>query len=98
MKTENVVEDINVRIVDIENTLKQIIDFSGPFVDNEIIERLVYQIIPNKKDRMTWILNLADDTINIEANVLGRKNNPMFKGYEKDSLPIFQGSSSSIKQ
>lgn len=98
METENVVEDINVRIVDIENTLKQIIDFSGPFVDNEIIERLVYQIIPNKKDRMTWILNLADDTINIEANVLGRKNNPMFKGYEKDSLPIFQGSSSSIKQ
>ena len=60
METENVVEDINVKIADIENTLKQIIDFSGPFVDNGIIERLVYQIIPNKKDRMTWILNLAD--------------------------------------
>ena len=49
METENVVEDINVKIADIENTLKQIIDFSGPFVDNGIIERLVYQIIPNKK-------------------------------------------------
>ena len=98
MKTENVVEDINVRIVDIENTLKQIIDFSGPFVDNEIIERLVYQIIPIKKDKMTWILNLASDSINVEANVLGRKNNPIFKGYIKDSLSIFQGSSSSIKQ
>ena len=47
---------------------------------------------------MKWLLNIADETINIEANVLGRKNNPMFKGYEKDSLPIFQGSSSSIKQ
>lgn len=90
-ETEEIHEDLDVKLNEMKKTLEQMIDFSGNKVDQDIIDKLVYQVIPVQNGKFKWILNLLDDEGNhIICGVNGRKNAPSFDGDLSDSLPLFQ--------
>lgn len=90
-ETTEIHDDLNCKLKEIKKTLEAIVDFSGNKVDEDIIDKLVYKVIPLDKGKFKWILNLLDvDGNHITCGVEGRKNNPTFKGDICDSLPLFQ--------
>jgi hypothetical protein len=92
-EVEEVHDDLDAKLKEIKQTLEMMIDFSGNQVDEDIIDKLVHQVIPIQKDRFKWVLNLLNDTGNqIVCGVVGRKNAPAFSGNLSDSLPLFQPS------
>lgn len=85
-------EEVGINLKEIEETLNQLIDFSGPTIDNDIIDRLVMQVVPLQKDRVKWILNLAGGGNQIYAGVAGRKGKAKYDGSLSFDLPTFQPS------
>lgn len=93
VEVEEVHDNLDAKLKEIKQTLEMMIDFSGNQVDEDIIDKLVHQVIPIQKDRFKWVLNLLDDAGNqIVCGVIGRKNAPTFSGNLSDSLPLFQPS------
>lgn len=77
----------------IQATLEEVIDFSGPTIDNDVLERLVLRITPLQKGRFKWVMNLLGDSGNhIICGVDGRKNAPTLVGDLNFLLPSFQPS------
>lgn len=84
--------DMEAKLELIREELERQIDFSGPKVSNDILERLVYQIIPMHNSQFKWLLNLQGEKIPYYTGVLGRKNNPTFEGGLEKDLPFFRTS------
>lgn len=98
-EVEEIHEDLDTKLKEIKKTLEMMIDFSGNQVDEAIIDKLVYKVIPLQKGRFRWILNLLDEAGNhIICGVNGRKNAPSFSGDLSDSLPLFQPSTGCYQQ
>lgn len=92
-EVEEIHEDLDTKLKEVKKTLEMMIDFSGNQVDEAIIDKLVYKVIPLQRGRFRWILNLLDDDGNhIICGVNGRKNASSFSGDLSDSLPLFQPS------
>ena len=97
-EVEEIHEDLDTKLKEVKKTLEMMIDFSGNQVDEAIIDKLVYKVIPLQRGRFRWILNLLDDDGNhIICGVNGRKNAPSFSGDLSDSLPLFQPSTGSYR-
>lgn len=61
----------------ISETLEEVLDFSKPTVDNEIVDKFIARIIPQGNNHFTWFVNLsALKTEEIDMVVEGRKTNP----------------------
>lgn len=43
----------------IKLTLKEVLDFSGAIVDNDIVEKFVAKIIPQGNNHFSWFINLS---------------------------------------
>lgn len=91
-KEDDIQEEVGINLKEIEEMLNQLIDFSGPVIDNDIIDRLVMQVVPLQKDRVKWILNLAGGGNQIYAGVAGRKGKAAYDGSLSFDLPTFQPS------
>lgn len=59
----------------INDTLEEVLDFSKPTIDNEIVDKFVAKIIPQGNNRYTWFVNLSTlKTEELDMVVEGRKN------------------------
>lgn len=92
------VSDIEAKLEIIRKELERQIDFSGPKVSGDILDRLVYQVIPMHNSQFKWILNLLGEEIPYYAGVFGRKNNPTFEGGLAKDLPFFRTSTGCNQQ
>lgn len=92
ISNSNTASDVETKLKIIRKELELQIDFSGSKVSNDILERLVYQIIPMHNSQFKWLLNLQGEKIPYYAGVLGRKNNPSFGGGLAKDLPFFRTS------
>ena len=95
ISNSNTASDVETKLKIIRKELELQIDFSGSKVSNDILERLVYQIIPMHNSQFKWLLNLQGEKIPYYAGVLGRKNNPSFGGGLAKDLPFFRTSTGS---
>lgn len=95
-KKENIEEnkeDLDSKLAEIRETLKMIIDFSGDRIDDNIINKLVHQIIPTGNNKFKCILNLlGNDKCYLICGVDGRKNKTSFTVIPSRSLSLFQDS------
>lgn len=74
---EKTVPEIDMNWETINDTLKKVLDFSKPTVDNELVDKFIAKIIPQGNNRFTWFVNLsALKTEEIDMVVEGRKTNP----------------------
>jgi len=70
----------------INETLKNVLDFSKPKVDNDIVERFIARIIPMGSNHFVWVVNLSNlRTEEIDMVVEGRKTNPAIHVGNDDS-------------
>jgi len=77
----------------IEDTLNQLIDFSGPTLDKKLYEKFVSKVIPRNNNRFAWIMNL-DNGVTAEYTLVteGRKAS------QKVSLADPEGDNPSLHQ
>lgn len=58
----------------INETLEELLDFSKPIVDNELVDKFIAKIIPQGNNRFTWFVNLSSlKTEELDIVVEGRK-------------------------
>ena len=79
----DILPDIESQISQMEETLKQYIDFSDKNVPREILEKLLVQVIPCQNHRFVWIFNLLDKENEMLCSMDGRKNAPIFSWFEE---------------
>lgn len=61
----------------IHNSLKELIDFSKPKIDNSIVDKLIARIVPQGNNHYIWYVNLSSlKTEEVNMMVEGRRNNP----------------------
>lgn len=61
----------------IHKSLEEVIDFSKPKLDNEVVDKFIARIVPKGDNRFTWFVNLSSlKTEEIDMMVEGRRNNP----------------------
>lgn len=97
-KTKNVddlQDDLELKLKEIKKTLDEVIDFSGARIDDAVIDKLVYKVIPMRNGRFRWILNLLGEPNDRDylCSVDGRKNAPSFNSWNmKKRLPLIKSS------
>ena len=79
----DILPDIESQISQMEETLKQYIDFSDKNVPREILEKLLVQVIPCQNHRFVWVFNLLDRENEMLCSMDGRKNAPIFSWFEE---------------
>ena len=90
---QNDMINLDGMLQNIQATLDEVIDFSGPTIDNDVLERLILRITPLQKGRFKWVMNLLGDSGNhIICGVDGRKNAPTIVGDLNFRLSSFQPS------
>ncbi len=74
-KTPN---EFKKELAEIKDILDNAIDFSQPTLENYIIDRFIYKVVPVSNDRFKWFVRLSDDSPieEIFIGIEGRKNNP----------------------
>lgn len=61
----------------VHKSLEEVIDFSKPKLDNEVVDKFIARIVPKGNNRFTWFVNLSSlKTEEIDMMVEGRRNNP----------------------
>ena len=59
----------------IRETLEELIDFSKPKIDNEIVDKFISRITPLGDNRFAWFVNVSGVSIEeIDMMIEGRKN------------------------
>ena len=59
----------------IRETLEELIDFSKPKIDNEIVDKFISRITPLGNNRFAWFVNVSGaSTEEIDMMIEGRKN------------------------
>ena len=93
-KAENVnVESLDKKLEEMKVTMEQYIDFSGDKIPEEILDKLLIQVVPLGSDRFRWYLNLrSKKNSTIVCGVSGRKNKPVLIGGVAKHPPYFQPS------
>ena len=84
----DILPDIESQISQMEETLKQYIDFSDKNVPREILEKLLVQVIPCQNHRFVWVFNLLDRENEMLCSMDGRKNAPIFSWFEESPTLI----------
>lgn len=70
----------------INETLEEVLDFSKPTVDNELVDKFIAKIIPQGNNRFSWFVNLSSlKTEELDIVVEGRKNHATVCIKDKDS-------------
>lgn len=57
-------------------SLNEIVDFSNPKMDRELLQRFIAKVVPNGENHFIWYLNLdgkSDTRLNV--NIVGNKKN-----------------------
>lgn len=58
----------------IRETLDELIDFSKPKADNDVVDKFIARIIPQGNNRFTWFINVSGkSTEEIDMIIEGRK-------------------------
>lgn len=74
---EKTVSETGLNWEKINETLKNVLDFSKPKVDNDIVDKFIGRIIPMGSNHFVWFVNLSNlKTEEIDMVVEGRKTNP----------------------
>ena len=61
---------------EIKETLTQVLDFSQPQVNPDLIRKFVSKIVPDGKNHFRWYMNLdGHDTTSLDVVTEGRKSN-----------------------
>lgn len=61
----------------VHKSLEEVIDFSKPKLDTEVVDKFITRIVPKGNNRFTWFVNLSSlKTEEIDMMVEGRRNNP----------------------
>ena len=82
------------KLEEMKVTMEQYIDFSGDKIPEEILDKLLIQVVPLCSDRFRWYLNLrSKNNSTIVCGVSGRKNKPVLIGGVAKHPPYFQPSS-----
>lgn len=87
--SQEVVESLDDKLVEIRSVLDEQIDFSGNIVSHDIIDKVVAQIVPMSNNKFKWILNLLGDNYAVAAYLEGRKKNPSFNGGSAKDIEFF---------
>lgn len=90
--SQEVVESLDDKLVEIRSVLDEQIDFSGNIVSHDIIDKVVAQIVPMSNNKFKWILNLLGDNYAVAAYLEGRKKNPSFNGGSAKDIEFFRPS------
>lgn len=85
-------EDKNVEnileIEKIENTLKELTDFSNPILPREVYEKFVSRIVPHGKTHFRWYMNLdGTSPLAVDAKVEGTKKRPTVVFCDEGEIP-----------
>ena len=97
-ETKSAVDDLEVKFDKIREALQMEIDFSGPTIPEDVIEKLVVQVTPVANNKFKWVLNMLGDN-DIIASIDGRKNKATFDGdIKKKHLSSLQTSTGCNQQ
>lgn len=76
LQSEQEIRVPDLRCDEIKETLTQILDFSQPQVNPDLIRRFVSKIVPDGKNHFRWYMNLdRHDTTSLDVVTEGRKSN-----------------------
>lgn len=89
---EDKISDINDLLIQARKVLEQQVDFSDKSTLYEVINDIVYQIVPLENSRYKWILKLTDRKYLYYTEINGRKNKATAAGGREKDLPLVQTS------
>ena len=81
----------------IRETLDELIDFSKPKVDNDIVDKFIARIIPQGNNRFTWFVNVSGrSTEEVDMIIEGRKNHAIVRIDEQKDVENDEDDESSV--
>ena len=76
LQSEQEIRVPDLRWDEIKETLTQVLDFSQPQVNPDLIRKFVSKIVPDGKNHFRWYMNLdGHDTTSLDVVTEGRKSN-----------------------
>ena len=97
MEARPVKQEMNWKVI--RETLNELIDFSKPKIDNEVVDKFIARIVPLGDNRFAWIVNVSGlNTEEVNMVIEGRKNNPIvyINNKKKDSEQESEDDESSV--
>ena len=92
LQSEQEIRVPDLRWDEIKETLTQVLDFSQPQVNPDLIRKFVSKIVPDGKNHFRWYMNLdGHDTTSLDVVTEGRKSNAVVtfdSGGDKPPLHI----------
>lgn len=81
----------------IRETLNDLIDFSQPKVDNDVVDKFIARIIPKGNNRFTWFVNVSGrSTEEVDMIIEGRKNHATVRIDEQKDVENDEDDESSV--
>lgn len=82
---------------EIRETLDELIDFSQPKVDSDIVDKFIARIIPQGNNRFTWFVNVSGrSTEEVDMIIEGRKNHATVRIDEEKNVENDEDDESSV--
>lgn len=81
----------------IRETLDELIDFSKPKADNDVVDKFIARIIPQGNNRFTWFINVSGrSTEEVDMFIEGRKNHAIVRIDEEKNVENDEDDESSV--
>ena len=81
----------------IRETLDELIDFSQPKVDNDVVDKFIARITPQGNNRFTWFVNVSGrSTEEVDMIIEGRKNHATVRNDEQKDVENDEDGESSV--
>ena len=81
----------------IREAVDELIDFSKPKIDNNIVDKFIARIIPQGNNRFTWFVNVSGrSTEEVDMIIEGRKNHATVRIDEQKDVENDEDDESSV--